>query len=224
MHSLRTKTWLQLWALTGCVCLLTSACGFEPMYARHDNTGLTGHTGLITQNILIEATTGDDIKDRHVAEQFKNDLEDRLRPSGDTTATPQYALKATLTHTEGALAVSPDGTISRYNVIILADMKLTRISDGALVYHGQAQRTGSYDNINNAFYSTYVSGEDASKRTVTELAEDVTLRLATFFQQNPFPKVIPTLAMPGTNTSTPAANPAAAPTLPLLPAAPAGGA
>lgn len=195
--------------------LFTAACGFQPMYGKEG--GQATRAGAITQNITIDATTGDDIKNKHLAQQLRNDLEDRLRPSGDLTGQPKYSLKAVLTRQESPLAISTDGTISRYSVILQATLAITRASDGALVYQGQARRTGSYDNVSNAFYSTYVSGEDAVHRAVSELAEDVTLQLAAFFEQNPNPQPLTSKIVSPDGVLPAGMTPRPSPVMPLLP-------
>jgi hypothetical protein len=151
--------------------------------------------GRITEGISVEAEAVD-MGYRSVAYQFETSLEDRLYPHGAAPGAPQYHLKALVSYREIPVAISPDGTVSRYNVNMQADLTLTRVSDGKAVYTGRATRTGSYNNLSNAFYSTFVSSQDTLKRTAGSLAEDVQLRLAAFFAQNDIPPAFSPAASP----------------------------
>jgi hypothetical protein len=142
--------------------------------------------GEITERIAVDASA--DMAHKRTAQQFKAHLEDRLNPETGAPSFPAYRLSTSLAVVEAPVGISPDGTVSRYNVILTATLSLTRASDGALVYAGTARRTGSYNNVTSAFYSTYTASQDTIRRTATGLAEDVELRLAAFFAQNPHPQ------------------------------------
>lgn len=167
-----------------CLMLALTACGFEPMYASHTNAP-SARVGAVAAHIAVEALA--DGPHRRLAQQFKMELEDGLNPNGGAAKAPLYHLEAVITVQEVPVGVSQDGTVSRYNVVLSAQLRLLRISDGVLVYQGKARATSSYNNLTNAFYSTYISSQDAMKRATTGLAEDVQLRLAGLFSEHPVP-------------------------------------
>lgn len=190
--------------------LLLSACGFQPLYGKHDRQSADGQAGAILQRIKVVASAGEPAQ-RALAEQFKRDLEDRLNPGNHprSAGAQDYTLSVGIGAQEGALAVSKDGTISRYNVTISAGLTLTR-PDGQTVFYTTARRVSSYNNVTGAFFSTYVSSQDAISRGVTDLAEDVRMRLAAFFTENPNPQPLnvaklPRETAPGIYTSVPGA-------------------
>jgi len=184
--------------------LLLTACGFEPVYGTHDSKSAGNLPGITVE------TSEADLTQHRLAQLFSNHLEDLLASSGTKPA--EYTFKAVLSETDTTAAVSPDGTISRYNMLVRVTMTLTRLSDGKDVYRDQAQRIGSYDNIATAFFSTYISSQDAVKRASTELAEDVNFRLIAFFKQHPHPEALPPLpTKPGGGPSAPPAPPLSTP-------------
>lgn len=156
---------------------LLSACGFEPVYGTR-----TRASGADMSQVSV-VITPDVPEQRKLAEQLAYDLEQRLRPGGRLANAPVYALKAQFQVAESGLAVSRDGTYSRYNVTVSAIFSIERLSDGAVLLRDTAQRTGSYNNLTNAYFSTYVSAQDATERTITELAEDLRMRVVSFLAQ-----------------------------------------
>lgn len=202
MMKRRWSTWTSLACL-----LLVAACGFTPLYGEKTENGQS--PGPILQNIAVQV--GIEPSRRLLAQQFKMDLEDRLH--AHHSAPPVYQLQIDLVVTETPISISPDGTVARTNVGVEAALRLIRAGDGVAVYQGRARRTSSYNNISNAFYSAYVSAQDATRRATTGLAEDVELRLAAFFAQNPTPGPItpaPAPPLPPPPVPPPASNPAPA--------------
>jgi hypothetical protein len=114
------------------------------------------------------------------------ELEDKLNPGGAVPARPEYRLNVTLTSGASPIGVAPDGTISRYNVFMASAYTLFRIADGKKLTSGSIDHVSSYNNVTNAYFSTYVSEQDAIKRGVTELAEIYRQRLAAHLT-NPHP-------------------------------------
>ncbi|MBV8939813.1 MAG: hypothetical protein JO089_08270 [Alphaproteobacteria bacterium] len=153
-----------------------AGCGFEPMYAKHDGADAPG---LMAARVGVVASSNDPVQ-RRVAMQFAADLEDRLNPNG-AAAGQEYQLKALIVVLESAVSISPDGTVARSNMNVSANLALIRLADGVTVYTGKTYRSVAYNNVANAYYSTYVAREDAIKRATTELAEDVRMRLAAYF-------------------------------------------
>lgn len=151
------------------LCLLQAACGFEPALAikRADGTP----AGREAASVAVDPIRGRE------GQQFQAALEDRLNPGGTLSGAPKYHLKAGLQSSVSPIAVSPDGTASRYNVYLTVTYRLLRAADDQELAKGSLKRVASYNNISNAFYSTYISERDATSRAVVELAEDMRLRI-----------------------------------------------
>lgn len=160
------------------VGLLLTGCGFKPMYGKTESAGASA---ALLSGIAVDPV---DTTDRRMAQLLREELEDRLNPSGAAPAHPAYRLKVSLTLSESAIGVAPDGTISRYNVYLNSTFTLLRNADGQAMTSGSLSDVGSYNNVTNAYYSTYVAKEDAIRRGMAEMAEMYRARLASYLSQN----------------------------------------
>lgn len=167
--------------------LLIGGCGFEPVYGVREQSAQQSAASEQLARTSVQVSTPDPIH-RRLAQVYKGDLEDLLNPRGGKSRSAEYALHAVLNMIEQPVAISSDGTVSRYNLLMDAHLRLLRVADNAVVYEKTVRRIGSYNNVSNAFYSTYVSSEDTKERSTRELAEDTRTRLASFFAQNPNPQ------------------------------------
>lgn len=158
--------------------ILLTGCGFKPLYGKSTNAGISK---ALLAGISVDPVT---TTDGRMGQQLKIELEDHLNPGGVVPGNPAYRLKVTLAETNSAIGVAPDGTISRYNVYLNSTYILLRNSDGRQVTTGSVSDVNSYNNVTNAYYSTYISQEDAIKRGVTELAELYRVRMAAYLSQN----------------------------------------
>lgn len=150
--------------------LSLSACGFHPLYGKKE----TGSVSQLTAGVRIDPIPGRD------GQLFKIALEDRLNPGGVVPGNAAYRLHVTFTNSESAIGVSRDGTVSRYNVYVTSTYALYRVADGKAITSGSLSHVGSYNNLINSYFSTYVSEEDAVKRGITELSELYRQRLAAY--------------------------------------------
>jgi LPS-assembly lipoprotein len=149
--------------------ILLTACGFSPIYAQNQ-ANQSSFSAL--SDIAVDTIPG------RMGQQLKADLEDRLNPSG-TASSPNYRLAVSLAQTESPIGIARDGTVSRYNVYLDANYSLKRIEDGTVVKEGKIRQVSSYNNVTTgAYFSTYISQEDAIKRGITELAEGIRQRLS----------------------------------------------
>jgi LPS-assembly lipoprotein len=150
-------------------------CGFHSVYGSHvdDKTGNTDSAMLASIRI-------DSIPTRS-GQELKEDLEDVINPGNSIAAAPAYRLIISLTSSEAPIGVSRDGTVSRYNVYLTSTYRLIRIADDKQVSSGTVSHISSYNNEVNAYFSTYISDADATKRGISELAELYRTRLAAYF-------------------------------------------
>lgn len=152
-------------------CMFLCSCGFQPMYGKKPQ----GNTDALA-GVYIEKVSGEG----RMAQQFRTDLEDKLNPGGKIPANPAYSLSVSLVSTESAIGVARDGTISRYNLYLDSTYSLKEYGTEKVIANGNLRQVASYNNLTNAYFSTYVSKEDAIKRGVTELSENYRQRLAPY--------------------------------------------
>lgn len=149
---------------------LISGCGFEPLYGRK------GEAAPAT----LGGVSVDHIGGGRMSQQFKAELEDHLNPRGVIPANPAYRLSVTLSSAASAIGVARDGTVSRYNVNLVSGYVLVRIADGKQVVSGSLNHVGSYNNVTDAYFSTYIAEQKATKEGLKELAELYRHRLAAY--------------------------------------------
>jgi LPS-assembly lipoprotein len=160
------KTFLAL----GVLCIL-SACGFRPVYGEAYQSERAAGTAALAQ---VEVSAGNSRR----AQLFKAVLEDQLNPDAVPTQ-KTYRLDVVLEEQNIPLFVAPDGTYGRGNIQYTAKYALRRIDDNALLADGSLQSVSSYAaSETDAIYASYVAQEDAKKRGVIELANNITLLLA----------------------------------------------
>lgn len=152
-----------------CICIsavLLSACGFTPMYGAKNQEALN-------VGIIIDAPHDE------MGQQLQQNLEDQLNPPGGVPAKPMYLLSASLDTAVGSIGVGRDGTVSRYNVTLISNYKLVRISDSTIVHQGQVRQVSSFNNQTNQYFSTYISQKDSIRRGIIELTELYRQRITT---------------------------------------------
>jgi LPS-assembly lipoprotein len=154
--------------------LLLSGCGFEPLYAKKTNAN--------DPSKLFAGVTVDPIRDR-TGEMLKNALEDKLNPHGVIPPSPAYRLQVSYRSSIASIGVSRDATVSRYNVYLNSRYVLYRNVDGKAITSGEVNYVGSYNNLINEYFSTYISEQDAYKNGVEELSEQYRQRLSAYLDE-----------------------------------------
>lgn len=153
-----------------------TACGFKPLYG--SKAYEDGHSQVFA-GVIVEPIPGGG----RMEQQFRINLEDKLNPRGRVPADPAYRLTTTLASQSAAIGVARDGTVSRYNVYLDSDYALYRTADNKKIAVGHVRHVSSYNNQTNAYFSTYISEQDAIKRGVEELAEIYRARLSTYLEE-----------------------------------------
>lgn len=156
---------LGLFALAG--------CGFEPLHAQR--SGAPGPDDLAQVKIeLIENRAG---------QELRNELLDRFNPDG-TPSEARYRLRVQLREAETAVAIEKDDTASRSDLAIYAAYTLTSVPDGKVVLQGVSTGLNSYGVITNS-YATLVGKQDAERRALRAVADDITARVSIYFRRQP---------------------------------------
>ncbi|MEX0760211.1 MAG: LPS assembly lipoprotein LptE [Tistlia sp.] len=157
------------------VLLLAGAlagCGLRPLYGEHPAGGTTVGE-LQTVRILP-------IADRP-GQQLHNALRNELNPRGQPVD-PRYNLSVDLEIQEQEVGVRKDETATRANLILAGSYRLVRNADKVLMTRGVAKSIVSY-NIVDSEFGTYAAESDARDRGIDQLAQQMRLRLAAYFER-----------------------------------------
>lgn len=150
--------------------LLLNACGYRPLY------GQAAADPQVTQHMAAIAVLP--MEDRS-GQMMRTALQRRLNPRGH--AQKLYRLKVELNESLQQLAEQRSGFVTRANLRLSATYTLMRSSDSIPLLKDTTTSVASY-NILDSDFATMTAQEDARKRAVQNLAEDMRTRLATYFQ------------------------------------------
>jgi LPS-assembly lipoprotein len=149
--------------------LLAAGCGFQPLYGQNA-------AGSSVDDQLA-AVRIQPLKERN-GQILHNLLRDRLNPYGQP-AEPRYSLSISVSQVSEETGIRRDETASRAVLTLYASYSLVD-AQGQVLTQGLARSSSAY-NILDTSYASSVSRQDAQERALTELAEDLKLRLASFF-------------------------------------------
>lgn len=157
--------------LAGAAALLLAlaGCGYTPLY------GTTAQGSVVQDLASVDVSV---IPDRS-GQQIHNFLRDEINPTG-RPAMPRYDLDIELTESRDALAIRTDETATRYNLRQIARFQLRDLDTGRIVLTGNSNAVVSYNVLQNDF-ANVVSENDARERGAREIAEDIRLRMAAYF-------------------------------------------
>lgn len=113
-------------------------------------------------------------------QQLHNFLRDNLNPKGQPLD-PAYRLQVELAQRVEQLAFRQDETATRANIILNSSFVLRDAEDGRVLYSGRVSAINGY-NILDDPYPTDIAAQAALRRGLRELAQDIKLRLAVYFQ------------------------------------------
>lgn len=148
---------------------LLVSCGFQPLHSKQ----YRAQQAYDLSSLIIEVDT------TRRGQLLEAEIEEAINPDLQRTE-KLYGLKITLTETDIALFINPDGTSARGDIQLESSYTLRRLSDNMKVDSGKINRIASYNTSDQADegYASYVSVEDAKKRATIELAQDYKMRMA----------------------------------------------
>jgi LPS-assembly lipoprotein len=112
---------------------------------------------------------------------------DRRLAAGDRSGPPaRYELLVSPSPAYEIQGYRRDGSPSRFRMVLTAPWTLQTLSvPPRPVANGVVRAVDSYNFIDNEFFASLVSSEAAERRLVEQVAEEVVLRLALAFRDNP---------------------------------------
>lgn len=153
------------------VCaLLLGACGFEPLY---------GRGGARVSGADLDAVQLPFLADRE-GQLLRNFLQESFNPDGRRGPTV-YNLEIRLTRNNENLGVRRDGTATRINLTLTAEMSLKGAADNKELFKGRALTTVSYNVLDERF-ATVAAEQDAVRRAARALALNITTRISAYLR------------------------------------------
>jgi len=148
-----------------------TACGFRPLYATRDEPGVV-HADYA--RVAIEPMAG------RIGHELYASLTTIMHPRGREPQA-QYRLIITLQERKEGLAIADDDTVSRFSFYFTAAYRLETIR-GELLQNGETRSIAAYNVVDSPF-ATRVSELDARERAAQELAQDIALKVAVYFDR-----------------------------------------
>lgn len=152
---------------------MLSGCGFQPLYAKRPTETTVYNQGFPQVDVGA-------INDR-LGQILRNELVDRINPRG-VARTPTYRLDVSAKERRSDIVILRDSTATFAKFIVEVKWRLIDLETGEAVTKGAHQRTSSFS-ISSSEYAILQAEKDARQRAATELAEDIRLRLALYFQR-----------------------------------------
>lgn len=144
----------------GALALALAGCGFTPAY------GPEGGAAALRGRIAL-APPGD-----RLSFDLRARLEDRLGPA----EAPLYRLDYAIRLQNTGVAITPDGSVTRYNLTGGVAWKLVEPGSGAVRLAGDAQSFASYS-ATGSTVAGLAAEEDALRRLMVILADQIVTRL-----------------------------------------------
>lgn len=163
-------------AISALLLLTLASCGFTPLYGGGgpmSGSDSASVSELYAIRILPAANREGQV--------LYNRLRDLINPKG-VPADPRYLLELQITQSTDTIFERRDQTASRVNLQLTVPFTLMSAIDRTILHEGNVRVTTSY-NILNSPYATEASREEAFRRALGEVAEQIRLRLGLYFHE-----------------------------------------
>jgi len=144
------------------------ACGFQPLYGDGGARSASGELAAVHINT---------IPDRN-GQMLHNFLLDRINPQG-RPGDPRYVLDIRLTESKASLGIIKDSSSTLAQIASVANYTLRDLKANKTLQTGRSRSVTSY-NIVQSDFATLAAEKDARERTLRELSEDITTKVAVF--------------------------------------------
>ena len=153
-------------------CLVLAGCGYHPLYGDRA-------TAVTSEDLALIYIAP--ISDRP-GQQLRNFLLEEINAGGQPSR-PIFTLSTGLAVTSTGVSLSRDTTTTttRTSITTIAKYSLIETASGKPLLTGMSRATDAYD-VLVSDYATLVSHDDAVNRALREVASDMRVRLAAYFQ------------------------------------------
>ncbi len=145
------------------------SCNLRPIHAKGD-ASVSDDLRHVSVHIIEFGRAG---------QQLRTRLENLLDP-GTTSSDKQYDLYIDLNSKKNALAIEQDAEITRYNMVLSANITLKNRANEKIIFKDKSEIVGSYSSDSSEF-AIYTIEADTLNRLIKEAAEDIRLRLSNYF-------------------------------------------
>lgn len=158
--------------------LFITGCGFTPLY--------TSGAGSASPQVsaALQTISVAQIPDRS-GQRLRWLLLESLSQANDVK-NPAYVLAVSLEERRSYLGIRPDATSSYGKVAITARYTLTRAGESKPIFTDKTRSLIGYDVVDSE-YASLKAEEDAREKTLRQLAQRITYRLARYLEQAPNP-------------------------------------
>jgi LPS-assembly lipoprotein len=167
-------SWCRRGLLAALIATL-AGCGFRPLYAPR---------GPRDWDPALAAIVIAPIADRQ-GQVLELALHQNLNPYG-LSVRPRWRLATNLTLSRADFGIQRNATTTISEITASASYTLREIATGKLVYASSSRTNGDFNQLVDA-YATQVAEGNTRERAVTQLADEIALRLVLFVRQAPSP-------------------------------------
>lgn len=183
VRTLRMRRYLPLALLLAALSGL-SACGFQPLYARHDGGSVPEQLTLVRIGAITDPAPGTlrgfrdyPIENDRSRQILRNYLSDDLSTRRDTRS--EYVLDVHVIEPRTNIAIDRSDTTLRYGYSVVARFYLRDLS-GRSMLEGVSSSTTSFA-VSQSEFATIASQRDARDRAMQEISADIRNQLAAYF-------------------------------------------
>lgn len=153
------------------ISLLTSACGFSPLYA----TNNVGNSIIVELAAISVHAPGDSLN-----RTIRLSLEDLLHTDGSMAAKYQVHLTSNLSVRD--VAVQQDTSVTRKNLVLTSTYTLLDLENGETLLQSRATAIAAYNRVGSEF-ANIIAERDARARAANQAATQIQTELAIFFER-----------------------------------------
>lgn len=161
-------------ALLGLGALL-GGCGFRPLLKPADDEP----NGVREELAAVEVPQ----LSGRIGFLLRDGLLEQLNPTGREVPR-RYRLEISLRSRTSSLGIQLDNTITRYNLTLVARVRLLDSASQRLLYRAVVRRVASYNAIRDPF-AEFSTEQDAERRAAREVSHDIWNQLAVHFSRQP---------------------------------------
>lgn len=166
-------------AAVAAAALALSGCGYRPVYGEQSAAVSSEGARASLGSVKVVG-----IADRR-GQLLRNYLMDRMTPRGEPAA-PRYLLSVTTSEGRRITSTRPDGTGTRADLVVAARFTLRDATSDLIVFSDRSESTATY-NLLTARYATVSSEDEARRRAMELLADQIALQVALFLNRRHTP-------------------------------------